>query len=164
MHETETREWMTVATQQRLQAELVALEERLEIEGERVREIAADTTWHGSNEIIPTLTREMSDLTRQIAAIKAALKHATVYDPAAAPTETVGIGTRVVVSEDGDRDAYTIVGHTETAPSLGRISPDSPVGRALLGHRVGDVVPVQTPDGGYTLRIEEIGPGAQNQS
>ena len=160
MHETETREWMTLATQQRLQGELATLEERLEAEGERVREIAADTTWHGSNEIIPTLTREMSDLTRRIAALKAALEHAAVYDPALVATETVGLGTRVVVSEDGTRDTYTIVGHTETAPSQGRISPDSPVGHALLGHRVGDVVQVQTPDGGYTLRVEEIAPGA----
>ncbi len=160
MHDPEAREWMTVATQQRLQVELAALEERLDAEGERVREIAADTTWHGSNEIIPTLTREMSDLTRRIAALKAALEHAAVYDPALASTETVGLGTRVVVSEDGARDTYTIVGHTETAPSQGRISPDSPVGHALLGHRVGDVVQVQTPDGGYTLRVEEIAPGA----
>ena len=159
MNETEAREWMTVATQHRLQVELAALEERLEAEGERVREIAADTTWHGSNEIIPTLTREMSDLTRQIAALKAALAHAAVYDPAAVSTEAVGLGTRVAVSEDGVRDEYTIVGHTETAPSQGRISPDSPVGRALLGHRVGDAVQVQTPDGGYTLHIEAINPG-----
>jgi transcription elongation factor GreA len=151
---------MTLATQQRLQAELATLEERLEAEGERVREIAADTTWHGSNEIIPTLTREMSDLTRRIATLKAALEHAAVYDPALVSTETVGLGTRVVVSEDGTRDTYTIVGHTETAPSQGRISPDSPVGHALLGHHVGDVVQVQTPDGGYTLCVEEIAPGA----
>src|SRR5262249_20785222 len=54
------REWMTTATQQRLQAELAELEQRLTQEGERVREIAADTTWHGSNEVIPSLTREMS--------------------------------------------------------------------------------------------------------
>ena len=156
MRNPETTEWMTVETQQRLQQELAALEERLAQEGERVREIAADTTWHGSNEVIPSLTQEMTALTRRIAAIKTALAHAAIYDPSLAPAEMVGVGTRVVVSEDGVRDEYTIVGHTETDPARGRISPDSPVGRALLGRRAGDTVAVQTPDGGYTLRVEEI--------
>ena len=156
MRSAETMEWMTVEKQQRLREELAALEERLAHEGERVREIAADTTWHGSNEVIPSLTQEMTALTRQIAGIKAALAHAVIYDPHAASSETVGMGTHVIVSEDGAREEFIIVGHTETAPAQGRISPDSPVGRALLGHRAGDTVHVQTPDGGYTLRIEEV--------
>lgn len=153
---SDVAEWMTEQTRERLHGELAALEERLAHEGERVREIAADTTWHGSNEVIPSLTQEMTALTRRISAIKAALAHAAIYDPAAVSTETVGIGTRVVVSDEEGRDEYTIVGAVETAPAQGRISPESPVGRALLGHRVGDEVRVQTPDGGYTLRIEEI--------
>lgn len=151
-----TPEWMTVETQQRLQDELAALDERLAREGERVREIASDTTWHGSNEVIPSLTQEMTALTRRIGAIKAALAHAVIYDPAESPVETVGVGTRVIVSEEGTRDEFTIVGPAETAPAQGRISPDSPVGRALLGRRPGDVVEVRTPDGAYTLRVEEI--------
>lgn len=152
------KEWMTLATQQRLQDELEELEERLAQEGERVREIAADTTWHGSNEVIPSLTQEMTALTRRIAAIKTALAHAAIYDPAEAPAETVEVGTRVYVSEDGEHEEFTIVGPAETAPAQGRISLESPVGHALLGHRVGDVVQVQTPGGGYTLVIEAIVP------
>jgi transcription elongation factor GreA len=147
---------MTAASQQRLQAELVELEGRLAQEGERVREIAADTTWHGSNEVIPSLTREMSDLTRRIGAIKLALDHAVIYDPSAVPLDAVAIGTRVCVSEDTQPEEYTIVGHMETDPARGRISTDSPLGRALVGHRVGDTVEVQTPDGSYALRIEAI--------
>ena len=158
MHNEETTEWMTAATQQRLRAELATLEKRLAAEGERVRELAADTTWHGSNEVIPSVTRDMAALTHRIAALKAALAHAVIYDPHSVPTDAVGVGTRVVVSEEGAREEFIIVGPTETAPAEGRISPDSPVGRTLLGHRVGDVVPVQTPGGSYVLRIEEIGP------
>jgi transcription elongation factor GreA len=154
----EQTEWMTAATQQRLRAELATLEERLAAEGERVREIAADTTWHGSNEVIPTLTREMAALTQRIAAVKAALARATLYDPHSVPTDAVAVGTRVVVGdEEGAREEFTIVGPAETAPAEGRISPESPMGRALLGHCVGDVVHVQTPGGSYVLRIEEIG-------
>lgn len=161
MGDAEAREWMTAETERRLQAELAELEERLAREGERVREIAADTTWHGSNEVIPSLTQEMTALTRRIGAIKAALERAAIYDPARVPVETVGIGTRVSVVEDdgGERDEFTIVGATETDPAHGRISADSPVGHALYGHRTGDVVTVQIPDGAYTLRIEKIRPG-----
>src|SRR5437660_8249394 len=158
MRNEETTEWMTAATQQRLRAELATLEERLAEEGERVREIAADTTWHGSNEVIPSLTREMAALTHRIATVKAALARAVIYDPHSVPTDTVGVGTRVAVSEEEAREEFTIVGPAETAPAEGRISLDSPVGRALLGHRVGDAVPVQTPGGSYVLCIEEIGP------
>lgn len=158
MRDTEVKEWMTEATRVRLHAELAELEERLAEQGERVREIAADTTWHGSNEVIPSLTREMTDLTRRIAGIRSALERAAIYDPAAVPVETAGLGTRVRVSEDGEREEYTLVGHAETAPALGHISLDSPVGRALLGHHVGDTVQVQTPGGGYALLIEEIEP------
>lgn len=153
----ETTEWMTAQTRQRLEDELAALEERLAGEGERVREIAADTTWHGSNEVIPSLTQEMTALTRRISAIKAALDRAVIYDPATVPTETVSIGTRVVVSEGDTREEFTIVGAVETVPARGRISPDSPVGQALMGRRRGDVVDVRTPGGAYSLQIEEIG-------
>lgn len=156
METSRNRECMTAATQQRLQAELAELEQRLAQEGERVREIAADTTWHGSNEVIPSLTREMSELTRRIGAIKLALDRAFIYDPSAVPLESVALGTRVRVSEDDVPEEYTIVGRMETDPSQGRISADSPLGRALIGHRVGDTVEVQTPDGGYALRIEAI--------
>jgi transcription elongation factor GreA len=158
MHHEETTEWMTAATQQRLRAELATLEERLAEEGERVRELAADTTWHGSNEVIPSVTRDMAALTHRIAAIKDALARAVLYDPRSVPTDAVGVGTRVVVSEEGAREEFSIVGPAETAPAEGRISPDSPVGRALLGHHAGDVVHVQTPGGSYVLRIEEISP------
>lgn len=157
MHGAAATEWMMAAMEQRLQAELAALEQRLAQEGERVREIAADTTWHGSNEVIPSLTQEMTSLTRRIVAIKSTLARAAIYDPAEVPIEAVGIGTRVVVSADGAREEFSIVGSAETDPAHGRISPQSPVGRALLGHHAGDVVPVETPGGGYTLRIEQIG-------
>lgn len=158
MRRDEGTEWMTAATSERLLAELAELEERLSREGERVREIAADTTWHGSNEVIPSLTQEMTALTRRIGAIKSALDHAVIYDPALMPADAVALGTRVRVSEDGQPEEYTIVGPAESAPAQGRISFESPVGHALLGHHVGERVEVLTPGGGATLLIEEITP------
>lgn len=57
----------------------------------------------------------------------------------------IGLGATVLVSVDDQNDEFTLVGSSEANPSIGRISNESPVGRALLGHRVGDEVVVSSP-------------------
>jgi len=57
----------------------------------------------------------------------------------------VNLGATVVVEVDGQKDEFQIVGTLEANPSLGKISNESPVGKALLGHRVGDEVIVSSP-------------------
>jgi transcription elongation factor GreA len=69
----------------------------------------------------------------------------------------VGMGSTVRFSEDGaDEEAYRIVGPTEADPKAGRVSYESALGKALIGHRVGDQVNVKTPGGAYTVRITAI--------
>jgi len=73
------------------------------------------------------------------------------------PTDRVGIGNRVTVAEeDGEPETYHIVGSVEADPKRGRVSNQSPLGRALLGHRVGDEVIVNVPDGVLRFRITAI--------
>lgn len=60
-------------------------------------------------------------------------------------TDTVSIGHTVTVVCDGTQRAYHILGSTETNPKAGVISHNSPIGSALIGHRVGDVVTVKLP-------------------
>ncbi len=73
------------------------------------------------------------------------------------PTDRVTIGSRVtVVEEDGEPETYHIVGSVEADPMSGRISNQSPLGKALLGHRVGDEVVVKIPDGMLRLQIKGI--------
>jgi len=73
------------------------------------------------------------------------------------PTDRVGIGNRVTVVEDEEEpETYHIVGSTEADPKSGRISNESPLGRALMGHRVGDEVIVEAPDGILCFRIAAI--------
>jgi transcription elongation factor GreA len=73
------------------------------------------------------------------------------------PTDRVSIGSRVtMVEEDGEPETYHIVGSVEADPKRGRISNESPLGRALLGHRVGDEVIVNVPDGVLCFRITAI--------
>ena len=57
----------------------------------------------------------------------------------------VNLGATVVVEVDGQKDEFQIVGTLEANPSLGKISNESPVGKALLGHKVGDEVIVSSP-------------------
>lgn len=70
----------------------------------------------------------------------------------------VSIGSTVVVSyvDDDDEEEYKIVGSLEANPFENRISNESPIGKALLGKKVGDVVSVESPNGSYDVKILEI--------
>lgn len=71
-------------------------------------------------------------------------------------TDSVKVGTTVaLLTNEGEEENYTIVGSYEADPIQGRISNESPVGKALLGKRVGDEVQVQAPEG--SLRLTVIG-------
>lgn len=72
--------------------------------------------------------------------------------------DRVKLGNTVTVQEDGEssRETYFIVGQVEANPSQGKISNESPLGRALVGSKVGDVVRVDAPVGQLTFRILEI--------
>ena len=72
--------------------------------------------------------------------------------------EFIQVGATVTIQEDGsEEETYTIVGAAEANPREGKISNESPMGRALLTHRAGDEVKVETPDGSYTIRVVKIG-------
>ncbi len=73
------------------------------------------------------------------------------------PHEVVGIGSHVTVVEGGGPpETYCIVGPAEADPAKGMISYESPLGRALMGRRVGDTASVQAPDGVLEFKIIEI--------
>lgn len=72
--------------------------------------------------------------------------------------EIVNIGCTVTIRDArfGDEETYTIVGSAEVDPVNGRISLKSPIGRALMGHRKGDMVDVQTPGGSVEFELISI--------
>lgn len=73
-------------------------------------------------------------------------------------TDTVQVGSRVKVQEDGyDPEEYVIVGAAEADPRLGRISNESPLGKALLNQKSGDKVKVEAPGGAFEIEILTIG-------
>jgi transcription elongation factor GreA len=101
---------------------------------------------------------EQSFLEGRIASIEALLRDATVIEAPAAGR--IDLGSRVsieLVGQPGDVTVYELVGTAEADPAAGRISNASPVGRALIGRRVGDIVAVRTPRGDVEYRIVEVG-------
>jgi transcription elongation factor GreA len=74
-------------------------------------------------------------------------------------TDVVGFGSKVEVEDTGSgrRQSYTLVSAPEAAPAEGKLSIDSPVGKALVGARVGDERSLETPRGARTLKIVAIG-------
>lgn len=74
------------------------------------------------------------------------------------PDNRVAFGSKVVIRENGydQEEAYTIVGSTETDPSNGRISNESPIGKALIGRMAGELVRVQVPAGEIEFEIIRV--------
>lgn len=68
-----------------------------------------------------------------------------IRKPTGKKAELIGLGATVNLKIDGETDEFTLVGTIEANPDLGRISNESPVGKALMGHRIGDEVVVSSP-------------------
>lgn len=101
---------------------------------------------------------EQAIVEARIAELEAMLKQVVVLDEDDLSTDEVSVGSKVKVMdvEFDEEEVYQIVGSTEADPASGRISDESPVGKALLGGKVGDVVEAEVPGGIITFRILEI--------
>jgi transcription elongation factor GreA len=96
-------------------------------------------------------------LEARIRHIEDVLKRAEVIDQPNG-TDAVTIGCTVTVAEEGEGpESFRIVGSAEADPTQGSISNESPLGRALIGKRVGDSARIRTPDGSsLTFRVLDI--------
>ena len=94
---------------------------------------------------------EQAIVEARIADLEATLKVARIIDDSELSNDTVSIGMRVKILAEGDEpedaEEYDITGSTESDISLGRISDESPVGAALVGHKAGDSIDVTLPNG-----------------
>lgn len=101
---------------------------------------------------------EQAIVEARIAQIEAMLKNVKIINADEINTEVINIGSKVKL-HDMDYDEiveYKIVGSMEAAPLKGYVSDESPVGHALLGHRIGDSVDVETPGGIVTFKVLDI--------
>jgi transcription elongation factor GreB len=91
---------------------------------------------------------------RDIRYLEARLRSAIVTDPTAADTKTAVFGMIVTVTDaEGRKARYEITGEDEADARLGRIAPQSPLARALMGAEVGDVVVWRKPSGSIELTV-----------
>lgn len=94
----------------------------------------------------------------RIVQIEAMLKNVKILDEDELTNDIVSVGSKIkLFDKEFDEEVdYQIVGSTEADPMSGRISNESPVGQSLLGHKVGDVVEVETPGGVCLYEVLEI--------
>lgn len=101
---------------------------------------------------------EQAQMEGRIVQLESMLKHARVIDEDDVNTDAVSLGSKVRIHdmEFDEEVVYHIVGSTEANPLKSKISNESPVGAALMGHKKDEIVEVQVPDGTMKFKILEI--------
>ncbi len=151
---------MTVTTDgfKKLEAELSYL---VNTKREEVKEAIAVARSFGDlseNSEYDEAKNEQAKVEARIAELEEILKNVTVIDESSISTDVVGLGTKVKIRdvEYGDEEDLSIVGSNEAESLAGKISDVSPLGIALIGKKVGDVVTVEAPSGAYKIEILDI--------
>lgn len=110
---------------------------------------------YSENSELEQAKNDQAFLEGRILTLEHMIKNAVVIDENG-HHDLVEIGSHVTIELDGERTQYVIVGSAEAAPAAGRISNESPVGKALLGHRKGDAVRVTVPAGPVEMKILSV--------
>jgi transcription elongation factor GreA len=146
----EKTEHLTQAQKEQLEAELA------ELEGPKRSEVVkAIATARGFGDLSENFEyhaakNEQGMLERRIRMLRDRLQRAVVVDQTARATDTVGVGSNVEIEDEhGERMQVEI-------SSVGGVSPDSPVGQALMGRKVGDDVTIEAPRGSWRARILSV--------
>ena len=137
--------------------EFLSGEKRREV-AERIKE-AREFGDISENSEYDDAKNEQMMLEARIATLEEKLRSATVIDASELDNDVVRVGATVNVSEGTKKDVFMIVGSTEADPSADpkRLSNESPIGKALLGHKKGDTVDVALPSGKTRqLKISKI--------
>ena len=140
--------------------ELLSTSKRREV-AERIKE-AREFGDIAENSEYDDAKNEQAMLEARIARLEERLRSAQVVDTSDLSTDVVKVGVTVNIKDEktGDSDKYTIVGSAEANPSQKKLSNESPVGRALIGRKRGEVVAVQVPRGpARKLKITKIDVG-----
>ncbi len=101
---------------------------------------------------------EQSIMEGRITYIEEQLKNAKILDESELSNDTVSVGTLVTVYDSSydEEEEYLIVGRTESNPAENKISDQSPIGKALIGQKLGSTVTVEAPGGNFTVEIRRI--------
>ena len=133
--------------------EFLQTEKRREV-AERIR-VAREFGDIAENAEYDDAKNEQAMLEHKIAQLEERLLNARVIDPNEVPKDVVSIGTKVKLRDMDTKKSveYVIVGSAEANPAQSKLSNESPVGKAIIGHKKGDVVEVAAPRGTLTFKI-----------
>ncbi|MEO7665323.1 MAG: transcription elongation factor GreA [Candidatus Limnocylindrales bacterium] len=134
------------------------LEEMVSMRRPEIAQRIHDAKEHGDlseNAEYEDAKNEQAFVEGRIQLVESLIKNATLIDEHHS-TDHVQIGSTVAVDSPDGKESFTIVGSTEARPTEGRISNESPVGRALLGRKKGDKISVRVPAGDISYTIVGI--------
>lgn len=147
---------MTAAGKAELEAELEQLKTEGRIDIAEKLKVARSYGDLSENSEYDEAKSEQAKIEARINELEYQLDHAEIID--ASGNSTVSMGSKVTVVRKNDKKelVYEIVGFSQTNPSLGKISDESPVGKALIGAKKGDTVVVEAPVGNIEFKIKKI--------
>ena len=100
---------------------------------------------------------EQAFIEGRIMTLESLINNAVLISQEKGPKDIVRIGSKVtVLNEKGQKEHFTIIGSAEADPSQGKISNVSPIGKALIGKRVGDITEISVPAGKKKLEVVKI--------
>lgn len=145
---------MTVAGKAELEAELEQLKTEGRIDIAEKLKVARSYGDLSENSEYDEAKSEQAKIEARIQELEYQLKNAVIIDSTA--SDKVSMGSKVTVERDGQEFVYEIVGFSQSNPSQGKISDESPVGKALIGAAVGEKVVVEAPIGNLEFKIKSI--------
>ena len=152
MNNLDKPQYVSAEGLKKLQAELEELRtaKRAEV-AERIH-AAMEFGDYSENSELEQAKNDQAFLEGRIMTLEQMIKNAQIIDETS-KHDLVEVGSHVTVEAEGRKEKYTIVGSAEASPTEGKISNESPVGRALLGHKTGETVKLSIPAGTVEMKI-----------
>lgn len=145
---------MTATGKAELEAELEQLKTEGRVDIAEKLKVARSYGDLSENSEYDEAKSEQAKIEARIQELEYQLKNAVIIDNTA--SDKVSMGSKVTVLRDGQKFVYEIVGFSQSNPSQGKISDESPVGKALIGAAVGEKVVVEAPIGNLEFEIKSI--------
>lgn len=149
-----TKVFLTPEGLEELKKELKELIDVKRVEVVQKIAIARDMGDLSENAAYVSAREEQAFIEGRIAELEDIIKNAVVSSGKS--TGVIAVGCKIKVHVDGNEEEYHLVGAPEADPKVKKISYESPLGKALVGKKVGDVVEMETPDGKVVYTILEV--------
>ncbi len=99
---------------------------------------------------------EQAQVENRIVELEAMIEHAVVIKDVKSDKVSIGSTVKILYVDDNEEEVYSIVGSKEADPFDNKISNESPIAQSIIGHRVNDIVSVDSPNGMYNVKIVDL--------